>query len=466
MAYNFHNLHWQGNCDFSIIRGNTIDPASDCGYFLDWNALTGDQILQGNCWIDPDPAAGNFPPQRAAVNDNVNNLLASEMGVDPSIMTCSPGYYSYPNYNGMNTSHAQGFWFTDFTGGPTYECAGLCSTDYQGEIDFSNYRMIAEDQPLTSGYVEESRRMMRAHLFEDLYFDNSLLEQDPLFEQFYNENQNTNMMSLASVKNQLNNNIYPQSLLAEYLAQSQSIAEIVAALSENEFRINYESLTQPEIDELQAVNQGFRDELQNQSEALMQWKINTFNYSQEQAMLVMNEVMSFSEEDKIEENHRNVYQIYLRSVAENNEITQDEQEVLMTIATQCPDQGGEAVIDARILLDKFYPEIDYAELTDCSETSGFRTGRPDSQDPKQHENLMICHLSPNPASDFIKINYTIMEPAELSFYSVTGQQIHSVQLAAGSRVDEIDTAPFARGVYSWKLQNGNATKNGKLFIMK
>lgn len=48
-GFNFRDMHWQGDCKSSDIRGNTMDDASDCGYYLATNAVTGIQQLYGNC---------------------------------------------------------------------------------------------------------------------------------------------------------------------------------------------------------------------------------------------------------------------------------------------------------------------------------------------------------------------------------------------------------------------------------
>ena len=72
----------------------------------------------------------------------------------------------------------------------------------------------------------------------------------------------------------------------------------------------------------------------------------------------------------------------------------------------------------------------------------------------------------NPASEKIRVSYTLNEPGEQTFYTAAGQRTYSVMLPIGSGIEEINTALFLEGAYSWKLQTASATKNGKLFIIK
>lgn len=75
-------------------------------------------------------------------------------------------------------------------------------------------------------------------------------------------------------------------------------------------------------------------------------------------------------------------------------------------------------------------------------------------------------IFPNPANEAIHISYSLIESGELTFYSANGQQSYSIILQSGSRIEEISTASFREGAYSWKLKTTSSTKNGKLFIIK
>ncbi len=181
---------------------------------------------------------------------------------------------------------------------------------------------------------------------------------------------------------------------------------------------------------------------------------------------IHDDVSAISDNDLIEYNQRIVYEIYLRTAARGiYTFTAQEQADLLFVATQCPDAGGEAVIDARILYDRINPKMDYDDNIICTPYGYFRTVQ-NSNPSGVKQDIMVFSLYPNPASEKIRVSYSLSESAELSFCSAAGQQVFSVILKSGSRIEEISTALFNEGAYSWKLQTGNTTKNGKLFIIK
>lgn len=469
-GFNFRDMHWVGDCKSSDIRGNWMDDASDCGYYLATNAVTGKQILNGNIWIDPDAGASHFPTGRAAVNSN-GVITSTEVEVDPNLpLAFGSNYYWYPNYNNSgnpgNTTPGQGFWFYDNSSIFTYECGSLCWVQGPHDERLTVDSLVAADSTLTSEYIPESKKIMQQDLFEKLRADATLLNSSLLFQQFYTSKLNTNTNLFAEAKEDINVAIKQQLLLGTLNALMLEVQDRTESISYNDSILNYGTLTVQEITMLENADSVLRAEL----DSLMNLAIVTKHDLQDNLVVATNDiygnVSAISDNDLIEYNHRIVYEVYLNTVARGIFVFTPQQESdLLSIAIQCPDVGGEAVIDARIIYDRVNPEMDYDDNATCTPYGYFRTSQ-NSNSFVIQQDVTVFSLYPNPASEKIRVSYTLRESSELSFYSATGQRVYSVILKSGSKIEEINTASFNEGAYSWKLQTGSTTKNGKLFIIK
>jgi hypothetical protein len=469
-GFNFRNMHWVGDCKSSDIKGNWMEDASDCGYYLATNAVTGKQILNGNIWIDPDAGANHFPAGRAAVNSNAA-IGSTEVEVDPNLpLAFGSNYYWYPNYNNSgnpgNTTPGQGFWFYDNSSILTYECGSLCWVQGPHDEKLTIDSLVAADSVLTSEYIPESKKIMQQDLFEKLRAYANMLNSSLLFQQFYASKLNSNMNLFAETKEDINAALNQQILLESLIEVMLEVQNRIDSIAYNDSLLYLGAPTDQEIYTLENANSNLRSELHS----LLPLAIATKGSLQENLITAADEIYDFvssiSDNDLIEYNHRKVYEIYLSTVAKGLFVFTPEQEAdLLSIATQCPDVGGEGVIDARVLYDRINPEMDYDDNGTCTPYGYYRSSQNPVSAGTKHD-VILFSLYPNPAREKIRVSYTLNEPGELTFYTATGQRTYSVLLPIGSGIEEINTALFLEGAYAWKLQTASATKNGKLFIIK
>lgn len=114
------------------------------------------------------------------------------------------------------------------------------------------------------------------------------------------------------------------------------------------------------------------------------------------------------------------------------------------------------------MYDRVNPEMDYDDNATCTPYGYFRNSQ-NSNSFVIQQDVTVFSLYPNPASEKIRVSYTLRESSELSFYSTTGQRVYSVILKNSSKIEEINTASFNEGAYSWKLQTGIATKRKTVY---
>lgn len=81
--------------------------------------------------------------------------------------------------------------------------------------------------------------------------------------------------------------------------------------------------------------------------------------------------------------------------------------------------------------------------------------------------LFQLHISPNPFTDKITIEYTLLETetVELSLFDVTGKEIRkysSEKQNKGLKTNVLDASIFAKGLYFYSLKIGEKQQNGKL----
>ncbi|MEP7171761.1 MAG: T9SS type A sorting domain-containing protein [Bacteroidota bacterium] len=76
-------------------------------------------------------------------------------------------------------------------------------------------------------------------------------------------------------------------------------------------------------------------------------------------------------------------------------------------------------------------------------------------------------IFPNPANDFITIQYDFNAEMIFSLYNSFGQQISSKSFAENSKAIQIATNTFSNGIYYWNLTNkSQVVRSGKVAIVK
>jgi hypothetical protein len=167
-----------------------------------------------------------------------------------------------------------------------------------------------------------------------------------------------------------------------------------------------------------------------------------------------------------ESNLQIINDIYLQTIAQNSYAFSSSQLAqIEIIAEKCPLIDGNAVFLARGLLAMVKDTI--FDDTSCLSVQ-YRSIEDESYADKitTFDNPIIY---PNPASDEVVLKFpTVLEkPIQVSFYSITGQNVHTLRVPADIKEYKLDTSAFRSGIYLCKIFDGkNNPYTEKLIILK
>jgi hypothetical protein len=154
----------------------------------------------------------------------------------------------------------------------------------------------------------------------------------------------------------------------------------------------------------------------------------------------------------MEDNRKQVYQIYLRSWALGVlEFTPLDTAILYNIALQHVKTGGTAVYDARVMLDLDVVDFDNGQARMTTETA--ETSEPQSR------------VYPNPTTGEAVLEITLGEGQNgfVEVLSLTGQRLFSVPLNTGTNLAPLDLSGYAQGVYMYRVfVNNEFTDAGRI----
>ncbi|MCX8478201.1 MAG: hypothetical protein ORN56_00250 [Chitinophagales bacterium] len=175
----------------------------------------------------------------------------------------------------------------------------------------------------------------------------------------------------------------------------------------------------------------------------------------------------------IEENRRQVYEIYLNTIAiENDEFTDDQRRILLQIAFQCPYTGGNAVMEARNMLS-LTDSTNYHDSLLCGENFAYRQGSHQStikaiKHLNESGNFLSVYPNPSNSIAFIKWNLpTECRNCTFKIVNVLGELIKEQKGLSEKGKLEISTSNLQPGIYHCLLiTNGAVTQSKKLIIIK
>jgi hypothetical protein len=154
----------------------------------------------------------------------------------------------------------------------------------------------------------------------------------------------------------------------------------------------------------------------------------------------------------MEDNRKQVYQIYLRSWALGVlEFTPLDTAILYNIALQHVKTGGTAVYDARVMLDLDVVDFDNGQARIATEAV---------ETPEQQSRVY-----PNPTTGEAVLEITLGEGQTgfVEVLSFTGQRLFSVPLNTGTNLAPLDLSGYAQGVYMYRVfVNNEFTDAGRI----
>ena len=168
-----------------------------------------------------------------------------------------------------------------------------------------------------------------------------------------------------------------------------------------------------------------------------------------------------------------IYIKYLRAGA--TAFTEAEWQTISDLATQCPYIGGSAVLKARNLYTLINPLVGFEDVTLCNSVGVYKNGNNAFND----ENNMLDSLSaagvnlvdanrlkiyPNPANSEINITYNTQVESQFIIYDITGRVIIETILPAKNAKVSIDVSRISNGVYTYKQSIGERVVNTGKFV--
>lgn len=160
------------------------------------------------------------------------------------------------------------------------------------------------------------------------------------------------------------------------------------------------------------------------------------------------EEASFAQTSLIPSHEHEAYQkavagIYLEQVPAGGGLTADQQMSLETIAAMCAIEGGQAVYQARALLNMLAllgPEV---SLTPCGGVA------PRMQEYPDQGNDAISRLSiyPNPVSEVLTIDGVLEQPGQADVFDLQGRKLDSFRLEPNQETQVIHINGIPQGLY-------------------
>lgn len=178
-------------------------------------------------------------------------------------------------------------------------------------------------------------------------------------------------------------------------------------------------------------------------------------------IISQNSSISFSKE--IEENERQINEIYLNTIAKNIRIFTDNQKSqLLSIAHQCPFSGGRAVYRARSICLLFSHSEIYNDNALCNSLGLYRKAN-----PLLNKNS-FSYAFPNPTDKSVTISYSFQTDAktELRIYSSDLKLINSEPINPDSKRIIFIVENLMQGLYIYNfVQNDQVVSFGKFAII-
>jgi hypothetical protein len=165
---------------------------------------------------------------------------------------------------------------------------------------------------------------------------------------------------------------------------------------------------------------------------------------------------AFSPSNTPEQNQKIVYEIYFRTWAlAIYDLNQQDYSTLLSVAQQFPDEGGTAVLDARVMLN--YRQDDYFSAS--SSRLALTEPEPDG----------LGIMYPNPVNEEAYYDITLEEnqTGTLELFNAFGQSLGTFQLLSGENHITIDLSKYSSGVYSYRVYiDGVTVESERLIISK
>lgn len=161
-------------------------------------------------------------------------------------------------------------------------------------------------------------------------------------------------------------------------------------------------------------------------------------------------------------NQKLIDDVFLNTTAIGiNKFNDAQWKTITSIANQCPYRGGDAVFEARAMYRMRNDSIKFNDTLNC---------KPIKVGTKIAKNTPISDfkISPNPANNWIKVEFKIEENTTLNITDLTGKLLYTQAILKDDGTQNIELSQFNTGAYFVALLNskGQTLKIQKLIIAK
>ncbi len=458
-----YGFFFGGICSESEFKGNSMNDHYT-GLFLnkfaviDQQPAGGSSPYHGNTWLDTLHYTSGF----GAVSLNADSLSTLQLSLFTTKLSIPANNPKIPINDTLAPFYVndQG-WFLVQNSGSTFECldAEFCGSSTLTGGGDELRMMIAQENELTSEFIEESKIIAGQQLFAELHQDTNLLSQNSLYADYYSEKLTLSTGKLNSVKLDLGN----------LFSFTDSIRNILLSLN-SEIEILTDSiLVLDSIDiAITILNyNSLRESLMNQVYILQQAKLGY--HSAEAISDSLMEISALSLNESIssinlpDENEKVINEIYLVGGFNSNYLLSYLIE-LTNIANQCPYVGGPAVYRARTILSSITDNISYNDIEICISNGIYRHRQSDSNDAFKWIRIM-----PNPANQkvLIELNGEFKGLCEIQLLDAAGRQLNSSKFECSSKSYSLNVSALPVGVYQITVSvNDDKLFNTKLVISR
>jgi hypothetical protein len=433
-----HNLaaYLGGNCfTNNVYKSNKVDSCG-LGLYLNSSSIIGTQLQKGNRWLkyfgmDGAIHAGNFNLSPFIVHDTI-------------------GTQYHPVANPQ-------VWFKKAPGTPE-NCNTNCIAQFTNADDTLLIEHILRDSIVANEYNAEARAMALQDLFNTLRNNVALRMSDTAFNQFYVQH----LDSIYGQSYTVNQRIQSALFIPDYLQHILNINDSLKQTKQDSIDlIDNLNITNP-IQDYDVLRNNLLTAISNldkNSAYLYTQQTNANATDLTEAHGINNLIIT---KEMCEENKKVMNDMVIKLEESTLDEMENELQVAVPIANQCPSAGGPYVYQARNIVDYFNDSAQYDDVISCLLLGYFRKGN------KMGNYVSLdFKVNPNPAKDKIQIEIignTDMK-TRMAIINMLGKTMEQWDIEYG-KTYTIYLHQYVDGVYIISLANANNTMYKKLIIQK
>lgn len=442
---NFKNgLLFQASCIGTALRNNNItDHEIGLNYLI--TANVGVQLHAGNNWN------GSYASKGATFGT---------LGNPPSIAQKQANEFRENPMTFPTTIQPASDWFINTPGTAIYECNNVlgCITARNEERE-SNYLInllkIAENTKDNSLFEDENLWQKNDYLFRQLSKNDSIKQFYPNLTARFDSLDTTAMAVISKVLIDTNK-LY----LGNTSQQSQYFN-----LTTNKLNL-WQSLQEANGNNDSTTAASLANQLMIVENALITLNVQIDITSQNLRAALLNTISQVSPSNLIETNYKTVIQIYLEHIYKDSfgDLINDEN-IILSIANQCPLSGGDAVFMARFIYEYIQPNINFNDDYICNAVSNERRENKNKQVSKE-QFMNKTTLLPNPSNGQINIFNSIAGIGQIKIMEISGKVVISKDFSdGGQNFVSLDCSNLTKGIYFVEITSQKAkTETIKLVL--